>query len=92
MGFSTDLAKLDIKMKSTITEGGMAFPGNTGYSSMITGCHWDEGMSMRDWFATNAMAKLIESALDLNHKSWEATAEHAYRIADAMIAARGNKD
>lgn len=46
------------------------------------------GMDLRDYFAALALPELVREALDLDHKSWAATAEHAYLIADAMLQAR----
>lgn len=46
------------------------------------------GMTLRDYFAAAALPELIRSALDLDHVKWDATAEHAYIIADAMLAER----
>jgi hypothetical protein len=46
----------------------------------------NEGMELRDWFAGQALTKLIGSAdIDVTVKS-------AYRWADAMMKARENKD
>lgn len=74
-----------------IDDGGQAFPhANPGYDG-----NWDrrsqiEGMSLRDWFAGQALAGMF------NHAGWVNTidndqaeaAKRAYLIADAMIAAR----
>ena len=43
---------------------------------------------LRDYFAAQALPALVKEALDQNHKEWDATAEHAYLIADAMLEAR----
>lgn len=48
-----------------------------------------KGMSLRDYFAAAALPALVATALDLDHVKWDATAEHAYIIADAMIKERG---
>ena len=45
-------------------------------------------MTLRDYFAGKALPELVRTALDLDHKSWDATAAHAYMIADAMLKAR----
>lgn len=48
----------------------------------------EEGMTLRDYFAAKAFAMLMHpEAKDYNPK---ATAEMAYRFADAMLAARGD--
>lgn len=64
-------------------DGGPAFPamGNTTYS----------GMSLRDWFAGQALTGLApkfhgQLSLDDNHAKWISV--FAYAIADAMLSAR----
>jgi hypothetical protein len=71
-------------------DGGPAFPSDHGHTPDGT---WNQsqGMSLRDWFAGQALAGMFR------HKGWINTvdgdeteaAARAYRIADAMIAARG---
>lgn len=68
--------------------GGRAFPCPT---PIINGNgDWifteDPGMSLRDWFAGQALAGMMaDSSLRHGH---DAFAEGAYQMADAMIAAR----
>lgn len=67
--------------KQTPDDGGPAFP-EPGLSGLPNG-EWiyrRAGMSLRDWFAGQALSQTIGSE--------EHRADHAYRIADAMIAAR----
>jgi hypothetical protein len=45
-------------------------------------------MTLRDYFAAAALQTLVTSAIELDHVKWDATAQHAYLIADAMIKAR----
>lgn len=45
------------------------------------------GITKRDYFAAAALPELIRSALDLDHVKWDATAEHAYIIADEILIA-----
>jgi hypothetical protein len=45
-------------------------------------------VSLRDYFAAAALPELIREAFDQDHEKWDATAQHAYFIADAMIEAR----
>jgi hypothetical protein len=53
------------------------------------GYQW-EGMSLRDYFAGQALVGIITS--DCSHRmAVEPRAELAYRIADAMIAERENE-
>lgn len=44
-----------------------------------------EGMSLRDWFAGQALAYLADP--DIN-ETVEKTADYVYRVADAMLARR----
>ena len=46
------------------------------------------GMTLRDWFAGQALPSLIVAALELDHIKWDGTVKHAYIIADAMLAER----
>lgn len=67
--------------KPTPYEGGPAFPcaeQRAPDGSLLV--HAYPGMSLRDWFAGQALSQTIGSE--------EHRADHAYRIADAMIAAR----
>jgi hypothetical protein len=77
----------------TPPDGGQAFPAT---ASSVMG--WQPGMSLRDYFAAQAMAGIQSNAwqmdaLDKTLKSGEAVqrviAQTAYQIADAMLAARG---
>ena len=69
-----------------IEDGGPAFPSEQSETQDGTWNQtYDPGMSLRDWFAGQALAdlaSLTESNSDI------AIAKTAYRIADAMIAAR----
>jgi hypothetical protein len=73
--------------------GGPAFPGYTmetdGESVNVT--KLTPGMSLRDWFAAAALQGcLAHECNNLKHpQPIEDYAKHAYRIADAMLAARG---
>ena len=56
--------------------------------------HGSPGMTLRDWFAGQAMAAMIANGIDqtfaklCNVKQEKATAHYAYEIADSMIAER----
>lgn len=69
---------------TTKTDGGPAFP--------VPGLQHDEsfnGMTLRDYFAAKAMQG--ECAAHTNRRpDAKETAEFAYRVADAMLAAREN--
>ena len=69
-------------MSENINDGGPAFPlkGPLLTSDCL-------GMSLRDYFAAKAMQSLV--ALDRTAATM--TAEYAYAMADAMLAARGRK-
>ncbi len=62
---------------STIRDGGPAFPRH-GYNS-------NDGMTLRDWFAGQALVSMGVEYTDECHAS---VAECAYRYADAMLRAR----
>ena len=59
-------------------DGGPAFPIHT---ALLAG-----GMSLRDWFAGQALAGFMGHPQDASDPS--ACAEHAYKVADAMMAQR----
>ena len=68
-------------------DGGPAFPHEAGYDVGGKLYNKQPGMSLRDWFAGQALVALG------NHKAVTARgipwlAEHAYMVADAMLAAR----
>ena len=73
-----------------MSDGGPAFPVLDGRS---WGVAPSKGMSLRDWFAGQALSSLFT----LEHvQSWErdefsAAAEYAYQVADAMLKARGSE-
>ena len=49
------------------------------------------GMSLRDYFAAQALSPLVAEALRLDHRSWAATVQHAYFVADAMLTERAKE-
>ncbi len=61
-------------MDEQINDGGPVYP---------------QGMSLRDWFAGQALAFLAQPGMGSETK---AAAEYAYEIADAMIAVRKTKE
>lgn len=78
-------------MTDNLKDGGPAFAAATGDPN--NGAEWQEGMSLRDWLAGRALTGMISTAaapcvFGLSGAE-EVAAKAAYRIADAMIAARG---
>lgn len=71
-------------MSEQIHDGGPAFPLQHQTAS---GPYIDYGMTLRDYFATYAMTAIV--SLDRTCKA--ETAETAYEMADAMLAARDKK-
>lgn len=71
-----------------INDGGSAYPTMTvsPYGNTIQG-----GMSLRDYFAAQALMGLCANSVPGSHHSTENRVRDAYEIADAMIAER-NKD
>ncbi len=74
-------------------DGGQAFPTHPIlYSSADQ--HLAQGMSLRDWFAGQALAGLVqlraihEAARDAGEPAEALTAQAAYQYADAMLEAR----
>ena len=66
---------------STINDGGPAFP----VASEVSGWH-SNGMTLRDWFASQALVGLI--ADPSRDGSTDDRARYAYAYADAMLRAR----
>lgn len=68
----------------TLEDGGSAFPALEWWP--------ENGMSLRDWFAGQALAGMCASPppdlgdrTNPNHSGW---ADNAYKFADAMLASR----
>ena len=75
-------------MRGVIKEGGTAFPCHG-----INGQVFQYGMTLRDWFAGQALAGLCGNAdhidaLETAPEACNGMAEHCFKLADAMIAAR----
>jgi hypothetical protein len=72
------------------TDGGPAFPqisNGQGYPD------YETGLSIRDWFAGQALVGLLSG--QYNHTgsmNLSGVPEEAYKIADAMLAARAAKE
>ncbi|AZO29321.1 hypothetical protein [Mesorhizobium sp. M1B.F.Ca.ET.045.04.1.1] len=73
---------------SARNDGGQAFPRTGGEVPGPNSPEWvqpQEGMSLRDWFAGQALFGLLAHGYDL---TWSGHAERAYIAADAMLAER----
>ena len=71
-------------------DGGPAFPFPSGPEPKVDRYHdRSEGMSLRDWFAGQALAGILScSAVVVVGLPKFALAQDAYEIADAMLKAR----
>lgn len=75
-------------MTGKIEDGGAAFPVSD------LGTHGSCGMSLRDWFAGQAMTAILQAGFDGDLKRLDgenlqqACGRTAYVVADAMLAAR----
>jgi hypothetical protein len=71
-------------------DGGPAFP--SGLVSIGDGDHqaFSNGMTLRDWFAGQALAGLAANCTDAGLSTWlpDSIAARAYQYADAVIAER----
>ena len=72
----------------SINNGGPAFPRHALEIKLPDGSvvPKDPGMTLRDWFASQAMAGLVPYVV--KGATFENVAEDAYKAADAMLAAR----
>ena len=67
-------------------DGGPAFPAGTDKMCDEDGFMLGLGMSLRDYFAGQALANMICQPVE--DDGFHDVADNAYRLADAMIAAR----
>jgi hypothetical protein len=78
-------------MSTPINNGGPAFPCETyGHRNGKETTIPTNGMSLRDWFAGQALAGLTNGARGTGWRKSE-LAKDAFAFADAMLAARGAK-
>jgi hypothetical protein len=68
-------------------DGGPAFPGPTFTRTGYPNGH-SMGMTLRDWFAGQALAGLVRSEQPDGFPAWVGHALDAYALADAMLEAR----
>ena len=66
-------------------DGGPAFPEYDTFNGRLSA-----GMSLRDWFAGQALSAWVIATVDPEASDWDCTwlARLAYRTADAMLAER----
>lgn len=69
--------------------GGSAFPSDTFFTNGEHNSH-EDGMTLRDYFASKALPGLISAIMQDECHSWKSTdfASEAYSIADAMLLER----
>jgi hypothetical protein len=83
---------------SKTQDGGPAFPHDDFYETELETDRLrkqvlipaSSGMSLRDWFAGQALAGMCANAEDVS-RSFEVVAKIAYLYADAMLVARGKQ-
>ncbi len=71
---------------SAVNDGGPAFPSTIQYFPDDKNANEEQGMTLRDWFASQAMAGLVSYVVE--GATFENVAEDAYKAADAMLKAR----
>ena len=77
-------------MANEIKDGGAAFP-NAGYDGPDNCADPVPGMTLRDWFAGQALAGRMATGVE-DYLDPRDTASRCYRLADAMLAAREGGD
>jgi hypothetical protein len=81
------MSESDDEGTSAVDDGGTAFP----ITATVDSCQRSWGMSLRDWFAGQALAGWLASFPPEALPKATACASLAYDMADAMIAARGGR-
>lgn len=69
-----------------INDGGPAFPSEHARNGDFYCPH--PGMSLRDWFAAQALMGILAAHAQRPHADLEMVASGAYKAADLMLAAR----
>jgi hypothetical protein len=75
---------------SEIDNGGQAFPVQVPEYNGMPASYID-GMSLRDWFAGQALTALPPHLHELQTDHWIKIAEWSYNLADAMLYVRKGK-
>jgi hypothetical protein len=71
---------------SKINDGGPAFPSTIQYFPDDKNANEEQGMTLRDWFAGQALTGMVSYVVE--GATFENVAEDAYKAADAMLKAR----
>ena len=80
------------KTAKTPADGGSAFP-TLQYVSGISPTGHSVGMTLRDYFAAQAMQGLLMGGYeDITTEYWDSIPKDAYVMADAMLKARMEKN
>ena len=75
-------------MTNTKDDGGPAFPSDILIGHAVKASKPFSGMSLRDWFAGQALAGAIDRWLEVRGSDDKEISGWAYEIADAMLEAR----
>jgi hypothetical protein len=78
-------------MKKSNDNGGAAFPRPFSAIHEDAMFHAQSGMTLRDWFAGQALAGVLASWPEGEKVRPQVVAPWAYEFADAMLAARGQQ-
>ncbi len=79
-------------MSAPFDDGGPAFPTKReALDPRATGWHMEDGMTLRDWLAGQALTSMNYDWFDSSNRNQE-MAQESYNIADAMLAARKPKE
>lgn len=74
--------------QTKIDDGGSAFPIATHSSEGFAGQYFDPGMTLRDYFAKEAMGALLILQNPKAFVDGDTVAENAYNMADSMLRER----
>ena len=69
-------------------EGGPAFPVEGTFRDERGEDFYQPGMSLRDWFAGQALSRSLSDGVYTDSEGMKGVAEAAYEMADAMLKAR----
>ena len=70
-----------------INSGGPAYPTNNYAAIVPISTGYSEGMTLRDYFAGQAMAA-VNLGIGVSDEYYRKTAKHCYAVADAMLKER----